>query len=227
MTTAIVVAAGGSTRMGFDKLSADLCGKAVLLHSILAFDACDAVDDLLVAAGDMTRDLVQGWIKLGLIHKPLVICAGGAFRHLSVHEGLKALPATTDIVAVHDGARPLITPDQIARCIVRARETMAAVCARPVTETLKRVDADGLISDSIDREGLWIMETPQVFDRSLLCQAYDRILEDGLMVTDEVSAVQHFGGQVCVVGNPSPNPKITFPADLKIAAQLLLGRQGK
>jgi len=225
MTTAIIVAAGGSTRMGFDKLAAPLAGKAVLRRSIEAFDACEAVHDLIVVAGEKARALVEQWQKEGAFRKPLVICPGGAFRHLSVHEGLKALSAGTNLVAVHDGARPLITPEQIGRCIARAEETLAAVCARPLAETLKRADSEGVITDSIEREGAWIMETPQVFDRALLCQSYDRVIEDGLMVTDEVSAVQHFGGQVCVVDNPSPNPKITFPADLELAEQLLRGRQ--
>lgn len=221
MVTAIIVAAGGSTRMGFDKLAAPLAGKPVLRRSIEAFDACEAVSDLIVVASEKAREMVQAWQGEGAFHKPLTVCAGGAFRHFSVREGLKILPPSTDLVAVHDGARPLITPEQIARCIARAQETLAAVCARPLAETLKRADADGVITESIEREGAWIMETPQVFDRALLCQAYDKVMEDGVLVTDEVSAVQHFGGMVCVVDNPSPNPKITFPGDLKMAERLL------
>jgi 2-C-methyl-D-erythritol 4-phosphate cytidylyltransferase len=128
------------------------------------------------------------------------------------------------MVAVHDGARPLITPEQIARCIARARECKAVACARPVTETLKRVDARGVIAGNLEREGAWIMETPQVFELALLCRAYDCVVREGLLVTDEVSAVQHVGAQVFVLDNPAPNLKITYPADLELAAKLLANR---
>jgi 2-C-methyl-D-erythritol 4-phosphate cytidylyltransferase len=170
------------------------------------------------------RERVQSWVDEGRFRKPVSLCAGGAERHLSVHEGLKQLPPQTEIVAVHDGARPLITPEQITRCIERAREVKAVACARPVTETLKRADKRGVITGSIDRAHAWIMETPQVFDRALLCEAYDRVLRDGLQVTDEVSAAQHLGAEVFVLDNPSPNLKITHPQDLLLAEQVLRAR---
>jgi len=223
-TTAIIVAAGTSRRMGFHKLEADLRGKPVLRWTIEAFDACDAVDDLLIVVSEATREMVLEWAEEGLFAKPIIISEGGAERHLSVHEGLKRLPEQADIVAVHDGARPLITPGQIARCIAKARECQAAACARPVTETLKRVDGRGVIAGNLDREGAWIMETPQVFDRTLLCRAYDCVVREGLLVTDEVSAVQQVGAKVFVVDNPQSNLKITYPADLELAAMLLSTR---
>ncbi|MCE9518410.1 MAG: 2-C-methyl-D-erythritol 4-phosphate cytidylyltransferase [Verrucomicrobia bacterium] len=220
-TTALIVAAGSSRRMGFDKLSAPLRGKPVLHRTIDVFDACAAVDNICVVGGDAVRDLVQSWIDLGSFRKPVSLCAGGAERHLSVHEGLKQLSPQTEIVAVHDGARPLISPEQIARCIEKAREFKAVACARPVTETLKRADKHGAITGSIDRSHAWIMETPQVFDRELLCEAYELVLRDGLQVTDEVSAVQHLGAEVFVVENALPNLKITHPADIALAERLL------
>jgi 2-C-methyl-D-erythritol 4-phosphate cytidylyltransferase len=223
-TTAIIVAAGNSARMGFHKLSATLLGKPVLRWTIEAFDACEAVDDLLIVVSEVTREMVLEWAEDGLFAKPVTISEGGAERHLSVHEGLKRLAENVDIVAVHDGARPLITPEQISRCIARARECKAVACARPVTETLKRVDARGVISASMEREGAWIMETPQVFERTLLCRAYDCVVREGRLVTDEVSAVQQVGAEVFVLDNPQPNLKITYPADLDLAAKLLATR---
>ena len=207
--------------MGFNKLTAELLGKPVLRWTLEAFDACPQVAELLVVVGDATRDLVTGWIRDGAFTKPVTLSEGGAERHLSVHGGLMKLSAATTLVAVHDGARPLITPAQIARCIAKAQETGAAACARPVVETLKRVDARGVIEGSIPREGAWVMETPQVFDRELLCTAYERVIADSLLVTDEVSAVQHLGTPVFVQDNPEPNLKITYPSDLKLAEQLL------
>jgi 2-C-methyl-D-erythritol 4-phosphate cytidylyltransferase len=223
-TTAIIVAAGNSTRMGFHKLTASLLGKPVLRWTIEAFDACEAVDDLLIVVSEITREMVLEWAEDGLFAKPVMISEGGAERHLSVHEGLKRLAEHVDIVAVHDGARPLITPEQISRCIARARDCKAVACARPVTETLKRVDARGVISASLEREGAWVMETPQVFERALLCRAYEDVVREGLRVTDEVSAVQQVGAEVFVLDNPQPNLKITYPADLDLAARLLAAR---
>lgn len=220
-TTALIVAAGSSRRMGFDKLTASLLGKPVLQRTIDAFDACANVDAICVVGSDSIRELVQSWIDLGSFRKPVSLCAGGVERHHSVFEGLKTLPPQTDIVAVHDGARPLISPEQIARCIDKARDVKAVACARPVTETLKRADKHGVITGSIERTHAWIMETPQVFDRELLGEAYELVLRDGLHVTDEVSAVQHLGAEVFVVENATPNLKITHPADIALAERLL------
>jgi 2-C-methyl-D-erythritol 4-phosphate cytidylyltransferase len=138
-----------------------------------------------------------------------------------VHAGLQALNPACDIVAVHDGARPLISVFQITRCIEAARTQSAVACARPMTETLKRCDGDGRITDSIDRANAWIMETPQVFQRDLLVRAYEAVIRDSLLVTDEVSAVQHLGAPVFVVENAEPNPKITFPADILLAQRFV------
>ena len=220
-TSAIIVAAGSSKRMGFHKLSAELLGKPVLRWTIEAFDRCDDVDDLLIVVGEATREMVLEWAEDGLFTKSITISEGGAERHLSAHEGLKQLPDSADIVAVHDGARPLITPEQISRCIARARECKAVACARPVTETLKRADERGVITGNIDRDGAWVMETPQVFERSLLCRAYERVVAEGALVTDEVSAVQRLGVEIFVVENPLPNPKVTFAEDLRFAEQLM------
>jgi 2-C-methyl-D-erythritol 4-phosphate cytidylyltransferase len=140
---------------------------------------------------------------------------------LSVWEGLRACAPGTELVAVHDGARPLIAPDQIERCLAAAREHGAAACARPLTETLKRADANGIITGSIEREGAWIMETPQVFRLDLLTRAYEAVLGEGRLVTDEVSALQHLGAPVHLVVNDGPNPKITFAADLALAEKML------
>jgi 2-C-methyl-D-erythritol 4-phosphate cytidylyltransferase len=124
-------------------------------------------------------------------------------------------------VAVHDGARPLIDPSQITRCIHKAADTGAAATARRVTETLKRANPDGQVLESIDREGVWVMETPQVFRLSLLRAAYAEIIDSGASVTDEVSAVERAGCAVWLVENFTPNPKITLPGDLETAERLL------
>ena len=220
MTTAIIVAAGSSRRMGFNKLMAPLCGEPVLRRTLGVFQKCAAIDEIIVVTSDALRIEIDVWRSSGF-EKITKILAGGAERHLSVQAGLLALNPACDIVAVHDGARPLISVNQITRCIEAARTQSAVACARPMTETLKRCDSEGRITDSIDRANAWIMETPQVFQRELLVRAYDAVIRDSLLVTDEVSAVQHLGAPVFVVENTEPNPKITFPADILLAQRFV------
>lgn len=219
MTSAIIVAAGSSRRMGFNKLLAPLAGEPVIVRTLRVFDACDAIDEIVVVASDEVRDVITA---AGITKLKRVI-PGGAERHFSVWEGLRGLSEATDIVAVHDGGRPLITTAQISKCVAIARDKRAVACARPVTETMKRCDESGRITNSIERKNAWIMETPQVFEHELLTTAYEHVLGSGLQVTDEVSAVQALGESVYVVENTQPNLKITFPADLAMAEQILGG----
>jgi 2-C-methyl-D-erythritol 4-phosphate cytidylyltransferase len=219
MTAALIVAAGSSTRMGFDKLLAPLAGAPVILHTLRAFENCPDISGIWVVSGGgrepTLRELTSGLTKLrGFV-------PGGAERHLSVWNGLQALPPECTLVAVHDGARPLITPAQISSCTACAAEHGAAASARRITETVKRAAADGIVIGSVDREGLWIMETPQVFQLPLLRSAYQAVIRRGALVTDEVSAVQDSGHAVHLVENHSSNPKITLPGDLETAAALL------
>ena len=220
-TAAIIVAAGSSRRMGFNKLLAPLAGEPVIVHTVRQFEACSGIHSIIVVGGDEVADALNrsGCSKLK------TIVAGGAERHFSVAAGLAALPANADLVAVHDGGRPLIGVAQIDKCISAAATHGAVSCARRATETMKECDDRGQIVGSIPRERAWIMETPQVFRRDLLEKAYSQVLADGALVTDEVSALQHIQVPVWVVENTSANPKITFPADLALAETLLSNRK--
>lgn len=221
MTSAIIVAAGSGTRMGFDKLLASLGGTPVILRTLSAFEACADIDEIVVVASPERAEVIQRIADDGELTKLRRFVPGGTERHHSVWAGLQAVNAASEAVAVHDGARPLIHPAQISRCLERARKTGAAASARPVSETLKRADDSGRVTGSVDRTGLWIMETPQVFARPLLISAYEAVLRDGVLVTDEVSALGHIGHDVWLVDNPTPNPKITWPPDLELAERLL------
>ncbi len=222
MTSAIIVAAGSSRRMGFNKLLAPLAGVPVLRRTLAVFQACADVGEIIVVTGDEQREQIAQWQQTGELSKLVAVIAGGAERHLSVWAGIQACSPETDIVAVHDGARPLISRDQISKCITAAREKQAVACARPMTETIKRADASGRICESLDRAGVWVMETPQVFTKPLLVRAYEAVIREGVLVTDEVSAMQHIGVPVFVIENTAPNPKITFPSDLTLAERFLL-----
>lgn len=215
MISAIVVAAGGSRRMGFDKLFADLDGKPVLAWSLEAFRSHPEISEVIAVTSPENRDRVEA---LGLAHRVIL---GGAFRHLSVQAGLEALPPGTDFVAVHDGARPLIAAATISSCLEGARQHRAAASARRITETVKRADETGRVLAGVDRDGLWAMETPQCFALDLLRRAYQGILDRNEIVTDEVSAVEALGEAIYLVENPFPNLKITFAPDLGVARALL------
>lgn len=214
---AILVAAGSSRRMGFDKLAAPLAGTPVLRRTLDAFLAAPEIDAIVVVSpADRFEELLSGSFP-----KPVLRVDGGLDRQDSVRNGLSAVPAECELVAVHDGARPLVSAADIAACIAAAREHRAAALARPVTETLKRADERNFVSAPVDREHLWFMETPQVFHAPLLREACEAVLTRGLTATDEVSALEAIGIPTFLVASAAPNPKITHPADLTLAGALL------
>lgn len=211
---AVIVAAGASRRAGFDKLTALLCGQPVLCRSIEAFAAAGAAGIAVVCPHERRARLGMNDEALPC---PLYWVTGGAERQDSVAAGLAALPPDCRWVAVHDGARPLVRPGDILRCLEAAREHGGAACAHPVVDTLKRADAQGMtMPEAVSREGLWGMETPQIFDADLLKRAYAEVCRRHLTVTDEVSAVEVIGQRVALVRG-GINLKITLPGDLETA----------
>jgi len=219
MLSAIIVAAGQSSRAGFDKLFAKLGNRLLIEHTVSAFQRACCVDEIVLVGRDSTIEQMRA--LRSEFPKIRAIVGGGDRRQDSVQHGLTAISAAADFVAVHDAARPLITPAEIERVFSAVREHGAAALAAPVTDTLKVADAKGCASGSIDRENVCAMQTPQVFARRLLVDAYDRVRKKALTVTDEASAVQHAGGKVALVMTRDYNPKITYPDDLAIAACIL------
>jgi 2-C-methyl-D-erythritol 4-phosphate cytidylyltransferase len=214
---AILVAAGSSRRMGFDKLASTLGGMPVLRRTLEAFLAADSISSVVVVCPEERWSLLEGMD----FTKPVTRTDGGADRQDSVARGLAAVAPETNFVAVHDGARPLVSEEDINRCVAAAVVHGAAALARRATETMKRSDAEGFSSEAVSRENLWCMETPQVFEISLLREAYDTVAARGLSVTDEVSAVQAIGARVKFIESRHPNVKITTSADLALAEALI------
>lgn len=206
--------------MGFDKLAADLAGKPVLRHTVEAFLAAETIARVVIVGPEERRGLLEGMA----FPKPLGFTPGGAERPDSVAAGLAALPDEILFAAVHDGARPLVSPEEIDRCVAEALAHGAASLARRATETMKRSDADGFCDSAVDRENLWFMETPQVARVAELRLAIDAGRAQGAVLTDEVSALHGRGLRVKFVESRFPNPKITTPADLESAAALLARR---
>lgn len=217
MLTAIVVGAGRGQRMGFDKLFETIAGKPVLAHTIAAFENAKSVSQIIVVARqDRHRDLEklacdQNWKKIQSV------VAGGEHRQDSVRAGLAQLSENTRYVAVHDAARPLVTAEQIERVYQACREQGAAALAEPITDTLKRADVDRVVSESVDRHQLFAMQTPQIFARELLIEAYETVTAKNTLVTDEVSAVEYLGRNIVLVPNEDFNFKITYPRDFLLA----------
>lgn len=224
---AIIVAAGSSRRMGFDKLTANLAGKPVVAHSLLAFARTSSVTHVVLVTREERLEEFRALAKQYVGGTRVTVVSGGSERHFSVWEGLCAAdPDPSSYVAVHDAARPLIQPREIEACLKLAGKTGAATCAAPVADTLKRVDDAGEITGSVDRTGLWAMQTPQIFRVDILQRAYRQVLESGDLVTDEVSAMEQLGHRVPVYKNEEPNFKITVPHDLDLARLVLAARMG-
>ena len=222
MVSAIIVAAGSSRRMGFDKLFAPLAGKPVLWHSLKAFSDCREVDEILIVTKDDTMDQVEGLVAAQKLKKVTKVISGGAARHISVWNGLQAVNSRgSEYVAIHDGARPLTTPKLIEACLELAELHGAACCASQIPDTVKRASVEQMVTESVERTGLWAMQTPQIFSSGLILQAYAALMAKHEMVTDEVSAVQKLGKKIALLKNDDWNFKITFPHDLELAEHVL------
>jgi 2-C-methyl-D-erythritol 4-phosphate cytidylyltransferase len=175
---------------------------------------------ILVAPGDRiaaTRRLVDRY-RVGNV---LDVVAGGAERQESVWRGLQAVPGGVRLVVVHDAVRPFITPELVERVIAAGQRHGAATCGLEVRETVKRVKGV-MVDATLDRQGLWLIQTPQAFRRDLLCDAHDKARRDGFVGTDDAVLVERLGEPVAVVSGLPRNLKITTPDDLEIA-RLWLG----
>jgi len=224
MLTAIIVAAGSSRRMGFDKLFAIIAGRPVIAHAINAFERANSVAEIIVVAGEDRHDDIRKMSRDESFKKVRSIITGGERRQDSVRAGLENLSSDARYVAVHDAARPLVRSEQTERVFEQCRVHGAAVLAEPISDTLKRADVDLMVEASVDRQQLYAMQTPQIFERALIEEAYRAVFADRVSVTDEVSAVERLGRKVFLVPTEDFNFKITYPRDLALAEFVLKQR---
>jgi len=218
MVGAVLVAAGRSTRMGFDKLWADLNGRPVLAWSLETLAASTAIDRLVVVTSADRLD--DAWRLVGRLVPARLrarTVVGGERRRDSVAAGLAALDDCSWVL-VHDGARPFLTEQVIVRGLDEVGKTGACVAALPARDTIKRVAPDGTVLETPPREELWTVQTPQVFRRDLVLSALAATDEDA---TDEAGLVERTGGTVRVFEGDVTCFKITTPEDLDIARSLL------
>ncbi|MBV9215987.1 MAG: 2-C-methyl-D-erythritol 4-phosphate cytidylyltransferase [Acidobacteria bacterium] len=223
MNIAIIVAAGTGSRFSKDtpKQFARINGKPLIAYTLGAFAECDLVDQIVLVLSEDGRNVFEEIRRDIDCGKPLKIAAGGATRADSVRNGIAAAaPEPNDIIAVHDGARPLVTGDEITRTIQAAAETGAACLCVEVNDTIKSV-LDGTIAATVDRDALRRAVTPQAFRANILKQALAGVGTDET-ITDESMLVERLGIPVTVVEGSTRNIKVTRPEDLALAEVLLI-----
>ena len=241
LVAAVLVAAGSGKRMaarlaGREGSSASggrsrpkqflqLAGRPILTHTIDRFESTPAVDliVLVVPPGDERRCADEIVRPYGF-RKVAAIVAGGAERQTSVAHGLAELPDEVEWVAVHDGVRPCVTPEQIAAVIGAAGGADGAILAVPLGDTPKQVGPDGVIQSTLPRSQIWLAQTPQVFRRTALWEAHARAAADGVIGTDDAALMERLGARVVVREGSSANIKITTPDDLPVAERWLSSR---
>jgi len=215
---AVVPAGGTGTRMGgtVPKQFLELNGKPILYYTLKTLQDCGIISELILVVPEKEYDnACTDWLGKPEIVTKVVV--GGEKRQDSVYNGFCELSPQTEIVLVHDGVRPFLSHQMIQESVDAAREYGAAITAIPVNDTIKRVDDSGLVSQTVDREGLWRVQTPQVFRYELLQEAFKKANSEKFYGTDEGTLIEHLGKPVKVVEGSEQNIKITRPEDLRLS----------
>ncbi len=219
---AVIAAAGSSSRMGGrDKLAEPLDGIPVILRTLAAVEAVPEIREIVVVTRE---DRVEEYRRLlGQCSRLRAVVPGGSTRQESVRNGVRALSPDCTLAAIHDGARPLVTPEVFARCIEAARISGAATAAVPVKDTIKLADEAGRVLDTPDRSRLWAVQTPQIFDRERYLRAAEEAERRGLSCTDDCQLFEAMGWEVQLVMGDYRNLKLTTPEDFLAAGAYLEG----
>lgn len=222
--SAVVVAAGSARRMeGIDKVLAVLGELPVLVHTLYAFQDCPAFDEIVVVTREDLLVEVSRLCRDFDLTKVTKVVVGGAERIDSVRAGLREVRPDAALIAIHDGARPLVSQEILSEAVERAAVTGAAVPAIPVTDTIKRGEG-GQTVETVDRSTLWAVQTPQVFESGLIRAAIEKAAADGVSLTDDCAAVERLGMKVSLTHGSRENIKITTPFDLMLGEVILEAR---
>lgn len=225
--SAIIVCAGNSTRMqGANKILLPLGKTNVIGNTLLAFQQCKSITDIVVVCREDDENEIRKTAEVLLISKLHAFARGGETRQKSVVNGLRAISTETEMIAIHDGARPLVKPEHIERTIKDAAVFGGAALGVPVKDTIKIVH-DGLIEDTPYRPSLYITQTPQIFKRRLYFEGVDFALEHELDFTDDCQLIEAIGTKIYMTTGDYTNIKITTPEDIKIAKLLLNNEKGE
>lgn len=221
--TAIVPAAGAGIRFGgaVKKQFIALNGLPILSHTLRALAASKALSAIIVVVPPGEELRGREALELAGIDLETEVVPGGQARQDSVYIGLQRAKAETDLVLIHDGVRPFVSRKVVLATVEAAKEWGAAIAAVPVIDTIKRVDTDDFVVETLQRGQLWSVQTPQVFRYALLMQAHREIRERGIVATDDAALVERIGGMVKVVRGSYENLKITSEEDLPLAGLIL------
>lgn len=222
--SAVIVAAGTAQRMGSDKAVMNLGNMPVIARTLLAFQNSPYVDEIIVVTRmDLIVDIADICKRYG-ISKASKVCCGGKSRMESALAGVSEVKSGAELIAIHDGARPLVSQDVIERTIYAAKDNLAAAPAVASTDTLKATDENGFVTGTVDRESVLRVQTPQIFHADIIKGALSKAVKDGLALTDDCSAVEIMGVRTKIVEGDIENIKLTSPADIHLAAAILKDR---
>ncbi len=225
--SAVIAAGGSSTRLGGDttKQMMTVASLPVIVHTLLAFERCQRISEIIVVAREDEVPLYRGFAEKYGITKFKRAVKGGNTRQESVLNGFNASYEKADFVAIHDGARCLITPEEIERVLLAAfKHGAASACVSPF-DTVKLVDSKGFISETVDRSRVRLAQTPQVFGRTLYCAAAYTAKEVGFEATDDCMLCERINQKVKLVECSRDNLKITTAEDIKTAEKILTERK--
>ena len=224
--SAVVVAAGSSTRMGRDKIMLELAEVPVIVHTLRALENCPYIHEVIVVTREDLLVPVSKLCAEYVLAKVRKVVVGGATRAQSVYKGIQEVSEQTKLIAIQDGARPLVSQAVLQEVIVTAGTCGAAAPAIPVKDTIKQAE-NGVVTATPDRTKLFAVQTPQVFEADLIRAALFKAVEEQLPITDDCSAVELLGMKVTLTQGADDNIKITTPADLVLAEALLAWRDLK
>ena len=221
---AVIVAAGKASRMeGTDKIMAELCGEPLIVHTLRAFEQSQDIQEIILVTREDLLDTLSELCVTKKITKIKKLCKGGETRAESVQAGLDQVSKDCGFVAIHDGARPLVTDTVIHDAVRKAAKFGAAAPGVPVKDTIKVVHG-GVIESTPDRSGLYAIQTPQVFDINVYRAALEQAIGGKKTLTDDCSAAEAYGMNVVVTPGSDENLKITTPTDLILAEAILKAR---
>jgi 2-C-methyl-D-erythritol 4-phosphate cytidylyltransferase len=221
----IIIAAGGrgsrfaSTANVKSKLFAKIDNTPIFIHSVRNFIGLCPAEQFWLVIKESNREEFETCLKKYLPEENVNLIAGGETRMHSVFNGLQAMPEPAKFVAVHDAARPFATSQLLLACLEQARKHNSAIVAKRVTDTVKKANSDNFITETVDRNVLWTVETPQIFHRKTLINAYRKAFADGIVATDDAGVMEHSGYNSFLFEHKGDNRKLTFAEDLSLDAE--------
>lgn len=222
---AVIAAAGNGERLNcsYSKMLAKISGKPLLAYTLDQFEQSDKIDEIVLVVREQDRkEIEEEVLKTNRYNKINSLVIGGLTRQDSVYRGLKSIQKSDGIACIHDGARPLVKSWMIEKTMDMVNDYDGVIIAIPVIETIKRsFPEDMIVEKTVNRNEFWVVQTPQTFKLGYIKDLYQKAKEEGLVVTDDASIVEHYGGKIKIIPGTRDNLKITTSVDLALAEVLM------